>query len=352
MTFRFIQAEKANHPITMLCRVLGVSRSGYYAWSSRPVSARAMFDQDLIRRIIEIHKLSRETYGSPRIHAELRLDHGIRIGKKRVARLMCAAGVRSLHRKKRVRTTKRDNEAAPAPDLVQRGFGAELPDQLWVSDIKYVATWEGFLYLAATVDACTRAVVGWAMRGDLSTQLVLDALDMALHRRGPCCGLIHHSDRGCQYTSFAFGRRCKEAGIVPSMGSVGDAYDNAMAERSAPGDLRVHRGLLQPTPPALLDRVPESRGIRSDEAKGGRGCRLRSPSARSPGPARRSKRLSELLGARFVGPSPRSCRLPMRRRHSRRKEGYTSRETLPVVPCPRKRVNSTQDVVDFLSARP
>jgi len=230
VTFRFIQAEKANHPITMLCRVLGVSRSGYYAWSSRPVSARAMFDQDLIRRIIEIHKLSRETYGSPRIHAELRLDHGIRIGKKRVARLMCAAGVRSLHRKKRVRTTKRDNEAAPAPDLVQRGFGAELPDQLWVSDIKYVATWEGFLYLAATVDACTRAVVGWAMRGDLSTQLVLDALDMALHRRGPCCGLIHHSDRGCQYTSFAFGRRCKEAGIVPSMGSVGDAYDNAMAE--------------------------------------------------------------------------------------------------------------------------
>jgi putative transposase len=113
---------------------------------------------------------------------------------------------------------------------VERDFTPPSPDALWVSDIKYVATWEGFLYVAATVDACTRAAVGWSMRSDLSTQLVLDALEMGLHRRRPLAGLVHHSDRGCQYTSFAFGRRCREAGIAPSMGSVGDAYDNAMAE--------------------------------------------------------------------------------------------------------------------------
>jgi putative transposase len=143
---------------------------------------------------------------------------------------MCAAGIRSLHRRRKFRTTRRDEEAAPAPDLVERDFAAQTPDALWVSDIKYVATWEGNLYLAATVDACTRAVVGWSMRSDLSTQLVLDALDMGMLRRRPAPGLVHHSDRGCQYTSFAFGRRCREAGIAPSMGSVGDAYDNAMAE--------------------------------------------------------------------------------------------------------------------------
>ncbi len=228
--FRFIQAEKANYPVRMMCRLLGVSPAGFYAWCRRPPSARAIEDADLIRRITQIHKESRKTYGSPRIHAELRLAHGIRVARKRVARLMCAAGVRSIHRRRKVRTTRRDEGATPAPDLVQRGFGASEPDALWVSDIKYVATWEGFLYLAATVDACTRAVVGWSMRSDLSTQLVLDALEMGLLRRRPGAGLVHHSDRGCQYTSFAFGRRCREAGIAPSMGSVGDAYDNAMAE--------------------------------------------------------------------------------------------------------------------------
>jgi putative transposase len=208
----------------------GVSASGYYAWCIRPPSTRATADAELLRRIIQIHTESHGTYGSPRIHADLRLGHGIRVGRKRVSRLMCQAGVRSIHRHRRVRTTRRDPEAAPAPDLVERNFAASEPDALWVSDIKYVATWEGFLYLAATVDACTRAVVGWSMRSDLSTQLVLDALEMGLVRRRPESGLVHHSDRGCQYTSPAFGRRCREAGIAPSMGSAGDAYDNAMAE--------------------------------------------------------------------------------------------------------------------------
>jgi len=228
--FRFVQRERANYPVATMCRVLGVSTSGYYAWRSRPASPRSLEDAWLTELIDQIHEDSRETYGSPRIWAELRLGHGIRVGEKRVARLMCAAGIRSLHRRRKVKTTRRDKEAAPAPDLVQRNFGAPEPDQLWVSDIKYVATWEGFLYLAATVDACTRAVVGWGMRADLSTQLVLDALEMAVARRRPGTGLVHHSDQGCQYTSFAFGRRCREAGIAPSMGSVGDAYDNAMAE--------------------------------------------------------------------------------------------------------------------------
>jgi putative transposase len=228
--FRFIQAEKATYPVRMMCRLLSVSPAGFYAWCSRPPSARATQDAQLTRRIIQIHQESHKTYGSPRIHAELRLGHGIRVGKKRVARLMCTAGVRSIHRRRKVRTTRRDPEAAVAPDLVERDFAAPSPDALWVSDIKYVATWEGFLYLAATVDACTRSAVGWSMRSDLSTQLVLDALEIGLQRRRPGAGLVHHSDRGCQYTSFAFGRRCREAGVAPSVGSVGDAYDNAMAE--------------------------------------------------------------------------------------------------------------------------
>lgn len=228
--FRFVERERANYPVATMCRVLGVSTSGYYAWRRRPPSRRSVEDARLTGLIGRIHEDSRGTYGAPRIWAELRLGHGIRVGRKRVARLMCRAGIRSLHRRRKARTTRRDGRAAPAPDLVGRDFRAPAPDRLWVSDIKYVPTWEGFLYLAATVDACTRAVVGWGMRADLSTRLVLDALEMAISRRRPGRGLVHHSDRGSQYTSLAFGRRCREAGIVPSVGAVGDAYDNAMAE--------------------------------------------------------------------------------------------------------------------------
>lgn len=178
----------------------------------------------------EIHADSRGIYGTPRVHAELRLGRGVRVGKKRVARIMRSCGLEGVHRRRRGKTTKRDRDAAPAPDLVRRDFSAPSPNRLWVADITYIPTWSGFLYLAGVVDVFSRMVVGWAMRDDLSTALVLDAVEMARWRRGEVTGVVHHSDRGCQYTSFAFGFRCKEAGIVPSMGRVGSAHDNAMAE--------------------------------------------------------------------------------------------------------------------------
>jgi len=186
-------------------------------------------DAALTTTIREIHKDSRGVYGIPRVHAELRFG-GTRCSRKRVARLMRAAGLEGVHRRRFVRTTVRDRDAAPAPDLVNRTFRATGPDQLWVADITYLPTWQGFLYLAAVVDVFSRRVVGWAMAGHLRTELILDAIDMAIARRRPANGLIHHSDRGTQYTSIAFGLRCREAGIALSMGSTGDAYDNAMAE--------------------------------------------------------------------------------------------------------------------------
>lgn len=213
-----------------MCRVLGVSPSGYWAWVGRPPSARALADRALTADIVSIHARSRGTYGVPRVYAELHLDHGIRCGRKRVARLMRQADLEGVHRRRFVRTTLRDPSAAPAPDLVERDFGADRPDRLWVADITYVPTWQGFLYLAVVVDACSRRVVGWSMAGHLRTSLILDALDMAVARRRPRPGLVHHSDQGTQYTSLAFGRRCRAAGIAQSMGSVGDAYDNALAE--------------------------------------------------------------------------------------------------------------------------
>ena len=167
----------------------------------------------------------------PRVHAELAFDHGLRVGRKRVARLMRAAGLEGVHRRRGVKTTQRDRDAAPAPDLVQRQFAPAGPDRLWVADITYLPTWSGFLYLAVVVDAWSRRVVGWSMAGHLRTELIIGALEMALWRRpGVGQGLVFHSDRGTQYTSLAFGRRCREAGIAASMGSVGDAYDNAVAE--------------------------------------------------------------------------------------------------------------------------
>ena len=162
------------------------------------------------------------------MHAEL-ADRGVHVGRKRVARLMKEAGLEGVSRRKRAFTTRRDPDARPAPDLVDRDFRADKPDQLWVADITYVPTWVGFLYLAVVLDAWSRRVVGWAMAGHLRTQLVLDALNMALEQRKPS-NVIHHSDQGCQYTSIAFGKRCDEMGVSPSMGSVGDCYDNALCE--------------------------------------------------------------------------------------------------------------------------
>ena len=221
-------AHQAVHPIATMCRVLGVSPSGYYAWRERPLSKRVRADVTLGAEIHAIHRESRGTYGVPRIHAEL-AERGIPVGRKRVARLMRGAGLQGVSRRKAFRTTVRDETARPAPDLVERQFTAVGPDQLWVADITYVPTWAGFLYLAVVVDAWSRRVIGWAMATHLRTELVLAALNMAVAQRQPA-DVIHHSDQGCQYTSVAFGKRCAEAGVRPSMGSVGDAYDNALCE--------------------------------------------------------------------------------------------------------------------------
>jgi putative transposase len=223
-----MRANQAEFDVTKMCRVLGVSSSGYYAYRHRPPSSRAVANEQLLGRIREIHAFSRETYGQPRMYAELR-DDGWRVNHKRVRRLMRLDGLQGATRRKKWRTTKRDRDARPAPDLVERNFRVDGPDQLWVADITYVPTWSGFLYLAVVVDAWSRHVVGWSMKNHLKTDLVLDAFNMALQQRRPR-NVIHHSDQGTQYTSIAFGLRCKQANVRPSMGSVGDAYDNAMCE--------------------------------------------------------------------------------------------------------------------------
>ncbi len=190
------------------------------------MSDRARVDLALTAKIEAIHRRSRGVYGSPNIHAELADDHEIRVGRKRVARLMRAAGLRGATLRV---TTQPDLQAPRAVDLVERQFYTDGPDRLWVADITYVPTWSGFLYLAMVLDVYSRRIVGWSMETHLRTELILAALDMAITQRQPSA-VIHHSDRGCQYTSYAFGKRCREAGVMPSMGSVGDAYDNAMAE--------------------------------------------------------------------------------------------------------------------------
>jgi putative transposase len=227
--FRFVEREKARFPVTTMCRVLGVSPSGYFAWRRRGPSARSVADQALADQIRRVHARSRGTYGSPRVHVELR-EAGVRVGRKRVARLMRRDSLAGVHRRRFVRTTQPDRLAVPAPDLVERDFRAPGPDRLWVADITSLPTAAGTCYLAAVTDAFSRRVVGWSMATHMRTELVTAALDMAIAHRGPDPGLIHHSDRGSQYTSLAFGRRLREAGIAPSMGSRGDCYDNAMAE--------------------------------------------------------------------------------------------------------------------------
>ena len=257
-----MRANQAQYRIATMARVLGVSPSGFYAWRQRERSARERSDEALTARVRAIHAHSRGSYGAPRIQAEL-AEQGLPVSRKRVARVMRQAGLAGVSRRKGPRTTRRDAQARPAPDLVEREFHADAPDRLWVADITYVPTLAGFLYLAIVLDVFSRRVVGWAMAGHLRTELVLDALDMAVEQRRPD-SVIHHSDQGCQYTSFAFGERCRRWGVVPSMGSVGDCFDNAMAEsffatlecelldrthfsRPPPGaqsHLRVHRGMV------------------------------------------------------------------------------------------------------------
>jgi putative transposase len=225
-----VSAEKARTPISMSCRLLGVSRSGYYAWAANAPSERALTDAWLIERIRAIHTAHRGVYGSPRIHADLRLAHGIRVGRKRVERLMREAGISGLVRRKRGRTTIRVPGVRVADDLVERQFRPDRPNMLWVADVTYLRTWEGWLYLAAVQDAYSRAIVGWSMAEHMRAELVVDALEMAVARRRPERGLIHHSDQGSQYVSLAFGQAARDAGIARSMGSKGDCYDNAVAE--------------------------------------------------------------------------------------------------------------------------
>ena len=224
-----MKANRATYPVQVMCRMLGLSPSGYYAWLKRPPSAHARRDAELKARILAIYEENRRVYGRPRIHAEL-ADEGQRVGAKRVGRLMRELGIRGASRRRRkAGTTRRDPDARPAPDLVERDFTADGPDRLWVADITYIPTWAGFLYLAVVIDAYSRRVVGWAMATHLKTDLVLQALNMALWQRRPE-DVVHHSDQGTQYTSIAFGLRCREVGVKPSMGSVGDAYDNALCE--------------------------------------------------------------------------------------------------------------------------
>jgi putative transposase len=208
--------------------VLNVSISGYYAWRDRPLSQRTQGDIAIGDALEVFFERSRSTYGRPRLAQDLR-DVGIRAGGKRLARLMRERQIYGASRRKGFKTTIRDFDARPAADLVDRNFSSDAPDKLWVADITYVPTSTRSLFLAIVLDVFSRRVVGWAMATHLRAELVLDALDMALHQRKPKA-VIHHSDQGCQYTSIAFGRRCQEAGVQPSMGSVGDCYDNAMCE--------------------------------------------------------------------------------------------------------------------------
>ncbi len=224
-----MNANQAVFPVRTACRVLQVSASGFYDWLDRPPCRRAVEDRVLTERIRAAHEASDATYGMPRIHAEL-TEQGLRIGGKRIARLMRQAGIRGVSRRRGyVVTTRRDRNQRPAPDLVRRVFVADGPNRLWVADMTYVPTWAGFIFLAVVLDAWSRRVVGWAIGEQMNTELVLAALNMALAQRRPDA-VIHHSDQGSQYTSVAFGERCRKMGVRPSMGSVGDAYDNAMAE--------------------------------------------------------------------------------------------------------------------------
>ena len=228
--FEFIEANRACHRVSIMCRLFGVSKSGYYGWRSRPASARTLADEVLIEKIRLVHDQSRGTYGYRRVTTELIECHDERVGRHRVARLMAKAQLQGVTRRKFCRTTRRDEQARPVPDLLGRDFTATGPDRRWVADITYVPTWAGFLFLAVVLDVYTRKVVGWSMSANQNTELVTRALNMAVTRQRPTSVVVHHSDQGCQYTSFDFAKACRTAGVERSMGSVGDCFDNAMAE--------------------------------------------------------------------------------------------------------------------------
>lgn len=232
MIYTFIAEQCGDLPTATCCRVLKVSRSGYYDCKDRPPSARDVADAALTEKIRAIHTMSRRSYGAPRIRAELRLGAGIRCSRKRVARLMRAAGIVGIHKRRKRGCTRSDPDAAKAQDLVRRDFTADGPDRLWVTDVTEHPTGEGKVYLAAVLDVWSRRAVGWAIADHMRTELVMDALQMALWRRHPTGTetTVVHSDHGSQYTSWAFGRRLRDAGLLGSMGSIGDCYDNCLVE--------------------------------------------------------------------------------------------------------------------------
>jgi putative transposase len=229
-TFGFIAAKRAEHSISIMCRVLEVSRSGYHAWAKRPASARALEDARLTRRIGELFSKRQARYGSPRIWLDLVIDDGERISRKRVERLMRLAGLSGSPTRRWRATTIRMPGVRVADDLLERKFSAQAPNQVWVADITYLRTWQGWLYLVAVQDLYSRRIVGWSMADHMRTELVTDALAMALAQRRPKRGLIWHSDQGSQFVSLAFGQKARAAGIAQSMGSKGDCFDNAVAE--------------------------------------------------------------------------------------------------------------------------
>ena len=232
MMFTFIAERCSDVPVVAACRAMKVTTSGFYEWRDRQATPapRTLADRALTATIVEVHRQSRGTYGSPRVHAELRLGEGIRVGRKRVERLMRHAGLEGVYRRRQRGCTTRDRDAVPNDDLVNRRFTVDGPDRLWVSDITEHGTDTGRVYLAVVLDAWSRRVIGWSIADHLRAELVVDALQMALWRRHGADGTIVHSDHGTQYTSWAFGRRLRAAGLLGSMGSVGDAYDNAVAE--------------------------------------------------------------------------------------------------------------------------
>ncbi len=230
--FALVRANQACHRVATVCRRLGVSPSGYYAWRSRGRSNRAKREEELRGTIRTIHEGSRGTYGAPRVHAELWAS-GRPVSRKRVARLMREAGLAGVSRRRGARTARVDPSHRAVPGRVERQFQAQAPDRIWVADITYVPTLTGFVYLAVVLDVFSRWVVGWSMAHHLRAELVLGALNMALGQRRPY-GVVHHSGKGSQYTSLAFGKRCREMGVLPSTGSAGDCFDNAMAERFSP----------------------------------------------------------------------------------------------------------------------
>jgi putative transposase len=231
MKYRLIEAEKAAHRISRLCTVLGVTRRGFYAWRRRGPSLRQLGDAELARLIVTIYDGSLKTYGAPRVQLELADEHDVDVGRKRVARLMRQLGIEGVSRRgKQRQTTVPDPKQPPAPDLVERRFAAERPNALWLADITYLPTLEGYLFLGVVMDMFSRTIVGCSMRDDLRSELVVDALAMAVTRRQPPAGLVHHSDRGSRYTSLAFGPTLRDSGLVASIGSRGDAFDNAACE--------------------------------------------------------------------------------------------------------------------------